>query len=191
MGNTSKRTGRLGVSMSTKRWTITYVAFLAFVMLGIAVVNYIVDPYGYFHRAEEEGINLRVANGMGNARLVQYNYLKNHHSEYDGVILGGSKSGYITSSRVDAVSGKRYYGLMLPAASFDDYLDWTRWIAENTDLKHIFICSSTVDVNRAVREEFEDNYFYLMPAALDSNKSKAIEFVTFLYRGVFSRPFRI
>ena len=74
--------------MTAKRWVLSFVGLITFVMLAIALVNYIVDPFGYFHAPAREDRGLYSYDGkLESFRLTNYRYFKDHHQEYTGVIL--------------------------------------------------------------------------------------------------------
>lgn len=104
----STRTGKLRQPITAKRWVLSFVGAMVFVMLMIAVVNYIVDPFSYFH-APSTGDRVAYSyDGTYNFRLIHYRYFKEHHQEYSGVILGGSKGMYLEETYLSMVSGEKY-----------------------------------------------------------------------------------
>lgn len=180
----NKETGKLSRPITAKRWVFSFVGMIVFVMLAIAAVNYIVDPFSYFHPLVVKDRGLYSYDGSCNYRLVHYNYFKEHHQEYTGVILGGSKGLFIEESYINKVSGEKYCQLSATYGNFHDYLDWVRWIAENTNIRHIFLNVSTLEVCWYTPEERgEEETGCIEPAALDQDKSALVEFVKYLYRG--------
>jgi len=180
----SKENGKLRQPMTARRWALSYVGAMAFVMLLIAIVNYIVDPFSYFHTSITEDRGVYSYDGNNNLRLINYRYFKEHHQEYDGVILGGSKGKFLEESYLSMVNGKKYCQLAVNYGNFHDYLDWVRWIADNTDIQHIFLNLSTLEVQwYAPEERDEEGTGWIEPAALGQDKSVAIEFIQYLYRG--------
>lgn len=171
--------------MAAKRWAILLAAGSVCLMLAMAAVNYIVDPYSYFHSSAADGGVYYIPGKTYNLRMYQYHYFKEHHKEYDGVILGGSKGMYISEEHLYSLTGDTYYNLAANYGNFHDYLSWVRWIAQNTDIKRIFLNLSSLEVDFYTveeREADETGYCY-QPAALDTDKNKLTEFVQYLYKG--------
>ena len=181
MESASPKTGKLRRPMTAKCWTLSLVGTMAFVMVMIAVVNYIVDPFGYFQpRTADRGAYSY--DGSYNTRLSNFRYFEEHHPEYNGVILGGSKSMFLEESYF--INGEKYCNLAINFGRLYDYLSWTEWIADNTDIQHILISLSTLEVGSYTPEERdEDGTGQISPAELDQNKNRVIQFIQYLYKG--------
>ena len=80
--------------MNAKKWTISFVVIILIVLVGIAILNYVVDPYGYFDGID--GVNDEL-NDNSYIRVLKANHIKKFGSEYEGYIIGGSKAGGYTS----------------------------------------------------------------------------------------------
>lgn len=182
MGSTRRKVGKLRRPMTAKCWVLCLVGTMALVMVMIAVVNYIVDPFGYFHAPSRDNRGAYSYDETYNARLANFQYFKEHHSEYTGVILGGSKSMHLEESY--SINDERLYNLSAQRGNLYDYLNWTKWIANNTNIRHILISFSSLEVGWYTPEERDaDGTGYILPAELDSNKSRIIEFIQYLYKG--------
>ena len=177
------KTGKLRQPMTAKCWVLALVGTMTFVMLMIAVINYTVDPFGYFHPSTENR-DVYSFNGELNYRLVNFRYFEDHHQEYSGVIIGGSKGSFVDASYLDKISGERYCNLSTSHGNFYDYLAWTKWVADNTDIQYILLNLSTLEVQWYMPEErHEDTTGFFLPAELDPNKNRVVQFIQYLYRG--------
>lgn len=184
MESGNRKTEKLRRPMTAKRWVLSFAGGMAFVMLLIALVNYIVDPFSYFRTPVREDRGTYTYDWNAPFRLLNYHYFAEHYQEYSGVILGGSKGMYIEESYLSQVSGEKYCQLAARNGSFHDYLDWVRWIADNTNIRHIFLNLSTLEVEWYTPEERdEEKTGNIEPAALDRDKNIVIEFIQYLYRG--------
>lgn len=177
-------TEKLRRPMSGKQWSLVLVTGAAFVMIVIAAVNYMVDPYGYFHSAASDGELYYLPSKTYNMRLFDYEYFQENHAEYKGVIIGGSKGMQVSAEHLSSLRGIPYYNLSAEQGNFKDYLSWVRWLADHTQIQEIFLNLSTLEVDMYTEEDRNaDDSGYYMPAGLDREKSKAAEFMQYLYRG--------
>lgn len=181
MESVSKKSRKLRQPMTAKRWVLSLVGAMTFVMLMIAVVNYIVDPFSYFHSPTEDR-GVYSFDGAYNPKLANFRYFKEHHQEYSGVILGGSKTRFLEESYL--LNGNRYCNLADVQGNFYDYLNWVKWIAGNTDIRYVFLSLSTVEVEYYTPEERNAQVNgWFQPADLDRNRNRVIEFIQYLYKG--------
>lgn len=170
--------------ISGKQWTIWLVAGAVTMMIGIAVINFIVDPYGYFHSAASEGSISYLPDTTYNIRLYNYKYFQLNHEKYKGVILGGSKGMNISAGHLSELRGIPYFKLSAEHGNFRDYLIWVRWLAENTQIQEIFLNLSTLEVDFYTEEQRNASVSgYYTPASLDYEKNKVTEFMQYLYKG--------
>lgn len=176
--------------MSNKKWVTGFLLGIAGIMVGIAVFNYCVDPYHYFHSTAGDGYYYTRDVVTTNLRVIKYEYLKENANKYDGVILGGSKTGGIDAGYLSQLSGDEYFNLSTQHGNFEDYYYWVKWIIENTEIKKIFLCLSTLEVdNYTEKERNAVDTGFETPAAVKTEKSKFVEKVKYLYRGGVNASF--
>lgn len=170
--------------MNNKKWVLGFIAGLAGIMIGIAVFNYCVDPYHYFHSTYGEGYYYASPQVTLNDRVKQYEYLKNNHEKYQGIIIGGSKSQGVDAEYLSSVTGIQYYNMGVTRGNFLDYYNYISWIAEHTEINHVFLYLSTLEVGWYTEEERKaEEEGSETPAAIDTSKSRVKEFVSYLYKG--------
>ena len=90
--------------MTSKKWTISFVVIILILLLGIAILNVVVDPYGYF-----DGIDGKNKNIHDNSyiRVFKANHIKRYGNNYDAYLIGGSKGGCYTSEMRRSLHGQR------------------------------------------------------------------------------------
>lgn len=170
--------------MNNKKWVLGFIAGLAGIMIGIAVFNYCVDPYHYFHSTYGKGYYYASPQVTLNDRVRQYEYLKDNHEKYQGVVIGGSKSQGVDTEYLSNVTGISYYNMGVVRGNFLDYYNYIRWIAEHTEINHVLLYLSTLEVGWYTEEEREaEETGSETPAAIDISKSRVKEFVSYLYKG--------
>lgn len=170
--------------MNNKKWVLGFIAGLIGIMIGIAAFNYCVDPYHYFHSTYGEGYYYASPQVTLNDRVRQYEYLKNNHEKYQGVIIGGSKAQGVDAEYLSNIAGIKYYNMGVTRGNFLDYYNYINWIAEHTEIKHVLLYLSTLEVGWYTEEERKaEEEGSETPAAIDTSKSKVKEFVSYLYKG--------
>ena len=81
-------------------------------------INYHFDPLGYFTVQKEEPYyrsNIYT-------RAIKSEYVTKNADNYDAVIIGGSKSGVLSTELLSQYAGKRYYNFYFNKGNFSDYL---------------------------------------------------------------------
>lgn len=160
--------------MTAKRWTISFVVIIIIVLLGIAVLNVVVDPFGYFDAVD--GLNYEL-NDNSYIRVLKAKHILKYGNNYQGYILGGSKAGGYTSEKLKTLDGYDYYNTYITCGNFEEYYIFAKLIAENTDAKKIILNLSgfecLFDVRSGVKQQ--------TPAVL-TGKSEVLEFISFLFK---------
>lgn len=161
--------------MTAKKWTITFVIIIITVLIFIALINYIVDPYGYFDGLD--GLNKEL-NDNNYIRVLKAKHIQKFGEQYEGYVLGGSKAGGYTSEIMSKLDGYNYYNCFITMGNFEEYYILTKHIISNSpNLKKIVLNLSgfecLFDVRTGVKQE--------TPAVL-TGKSEIVEFVKFFFK---------
>lgn len=88
-----------------KKWQTMANPLFAVVAVGTAafmMVNYMIDPTGYFSVERKAG----EVDANGYTRAAKSKYIKKHKDEYNAVVLGGSKSGVLSTELLSEYTGK-------------------------------------------------------------------------------------
>lgn len=166
---------------NTKQWIAAYFIILA-VGIGIFMAtNFFVDPTGYF--SVERGADEVDANGY--TRAAKSKYIKKHVDEYDAVVLGGSKSGVLSTELLSEYTGKNYYNFYFAYGCFADFLTYTQYLIETAGVEEITLHLSSIEVQKYNRED--TNEIYEVPAVVNGNfLDKALETLNYLCRNITS-----
>lgn len=161
--------------MTAKKWTIAFVTIILVILASIAILNYIVDPYGYFDGLD--GLNTEL-NDNNYIRVLKAKHIEKYGDRYEGYVIGGSKAGGYTSKIMSELDGYNYYNCFITMGNYEEYYIFTKHIIENSpNLKKIVLNLSgfecLFDVRTGVKQE--------TPAVL-TGKSQAVEFVKFLFK---------
>lgn len=161
--------------MTSKRWTISFVIIILIVLFGIAVLNFVVDPYGYFDGLD--GSNKYLTDNSY-IRVLKAHHIKKYGKQYDGYVIGGSKAGGYTSEIMHELDGYNYYNCFITMGNYEEYYIFTKYIIENSpNLKKIVLNLSGFECLFDVREGIKQE----TPAILSGN-NQAVEFVKFLFK---------
>lgn len=160
--------------MTAKRWTISFAIIIIIVLTGIAVLNLVVDPYGYFDGID--GVNKNIHDNSY-IRVFKANHIKKYGNNYDAYLIGGSKGGCYTSDKLKELDGYNYFNTFITCGNFQEYYIFAKYIVEQTDAKKIILNLSgfecLFDVRTGLKQE--------TPAIL-TDKSEMAEFISFLFK---------
>lgn len=160
--------------MTAKKWSISFVIIIIIILLGIAILNVIVDPYDYFDGID--GINSNIHDNSY-IRVFKANHIKKFGNNYDAYLIGGSKGGCYQSEKLKELDGYNYYNTFITCGNFEEYYIFSKFIIENTDAKKIILNLSgfecLFDVRTGLKQE--------TPAIL-TGKSEIAEFISFLFK---------
>ena len=101
-----------------KQWLILFFAVVAVGTAAFMMVNYMIDPTGYFSVERKAG----EVDANGYTRAAKSKYIKKHKDEYNAVVLGGSKSGVLSTELLSEYTGKNYYNLYFAYGCISDFL---------------------------------------------------------------------
>lgn len=160
--------------MTAKKWSISFVIIIIIILLGIAILNVIVDPYDYFDGID--GINSNIHDNSY-IRVFKANHIKKFGNNYDAYLIGGSKGGCYQSEKLKELDGYNYYNTFITCGNFEEYYIFSKFIIENTNAKKIILNLSgfecLFDVRTGLKQE--------TPAIL-TGKSEIAEFISFLFK---------
>ena len=160
--------------MTAKKWSISFVIIIIIILLGIAILNVIVDPYDYFDGID--GINSNIHDNSY-IRVFKANHIKKFGNNYDAYLIGGSKGGCYQSEKLKELDGYNYYNTFITCGNFEEYYIFSKFIIENTNAKKIILNLSgfecLFDVRTGLKQE--------TPAIL-TGKSEVAEFISFLFK---------
>lgn len=122
--------------MTAKRWTISFAIIIIIVLTGIAILNIVVDPYGYFDGIDGANKNIHDNSYI---RVFKANHIKKYGNNYDAYLIGGSKGGCYTSDKLKELDGYNYYNTFITCGNFQEYYIFADYIINQTDAKKIIL----------------------------------------------------
>lgn len=150
--------------MKSKHWLLLYFLLLFAGILGYMGLNYYANPLGYF--TVKKGMSYYRADDY--TRAIKSEYLLKNSDQYDAVIIGGSKAGVLSTDRLTEYTGKRYYNFFNNIGNFSDYLRYTEFILNHTDISEITLHLSSYEVQAYSQETRSSNFE--VPAIVAGNK---------------------
>lgn len=158
--------------------------FFGVVIAGIALfmaVNFWADPTGYF--SVERGAGEVDANGY--TRAAKSKYLKKYAEEYNAVVLGGSKSGVLSTELLSEYTGKNYYNFYVAYGCFADFLTYARYLIDTANIEEITLHLSSIEVQKYSRAD--TNEIYEVPAVVEGSVLDLVmENLNYLCRNITS-----
>ena len=164
-----------------KQWLILFFAVVAVGTAAFMMVNYMIDPTGYFSVERKAG----EVDANGYTRAAKSKYIKKHKDEYNAVVLGGSKSGVLSTELLSEYTGKNYYNFYFAYGCFSDFLTYSRYLIETADIDEITLHLSSIEVQQYDRSA--TNEIYEVPAVVDGNAiDLLLENLNYLCRNINS-----
>lgn len=143
--------------ITPRRWGICAIAALAVMIIGMALLTYIVDPYFHYH-APLKGMSYR---------LYEQRYINDgisRHFEYDAVVIGNSLSENVKTSQVDSLFDCKSIKLPYSGAGFKEIWEsLERALSYNSNVKKVIVFVDAEDMIRNkdyVRYEDYPEYLY-------------------------------
>ena len=114
---------------SSKQWVVVFVTFFIIILLGIASITIIIDPYFHYHKPLS-GLQYPISN----QRYQNDGILK--HFEYDAIIIGTSMTENFKASEFDKIFGVNSIKVPFSGASYKEINDNLKTaIKYNSDIK--------------------------------------------------------
>lgn len=144
-------------NMTPKKWGICAITTLVVMIVGMAVLTYIVDPYFHYH-APIKGISYR---------LYEQQYINDgitRHFDYDAIIIGNSLSENMKVSQVDELFDCKSIKIPYSGAGYKElWGNIERALEYNPTVKKVFVIVDTEDAARDkdyVRYQDYPDYLY-------------------------------
>ena len=165
-----------------KKWSISIFALVLIVMVGIAAINYIVDPFGYFVFQSGNFNDLKTdVDKTYCIREFKANHIRYFGNNYDAFLIGGSKAGSYRPEKLKELDGLNYYNMFVIGGSMYEYWLDTSYVLKHAHPKKIILSISGGEVNKEIWDQ-KDMTFYI--PALFTGKSRTKEKFDFLLKDV-------
>ncbi|MDD3796081.1 MAG: hypothetical protein PHE06_08980 [Lachnospiraceae bacterium] len=151
--------------MKSKHWLSIFFILLFLGIGSFMLLNYIVDPFGYFTLTKGEDL----FDSEDYSRAIKADYFTENSDQFDAVVLGGSKGGVLSTELLSSYTGKRYYNFYSNQGNFSDYLTYGKYLIDNTDISEITLHLSSFEV-KAYEKESTGAAVYQVPAIVSGNK---------------------
>jgi len=130
--------------ITPKKWGLCAVILLVVLVMGMALLTYIVDPYFHYH-GPVKGISYR---------LYEQQYINDgiaRHFEYDTIIIGNSLSENMQPSQVDELFDCKSIKIPYSGAGYNElWRKIERALEYNDDVKKVFV---VVDMEDAAKDK--------------------------------------
>lgn len=128
--------------ITPKKWGICAIIILVIMIVGVALLTYIVDPYFHYHRP---------INGIS-YRLYEQQYINDgiaRHFDYDAIIIGNSLSENMKTSQVDELFDCKSIKIPYSGAGYKElWGNIERALGYNPNVKKVFVIVDTEDAAR-------------------------------------------
>lgn len=89
-----------------KKFGLKIIAYFIVVGLIVLIPSRIIDPYNVFHVMEPRD------NGIeSNKSFIKTEYIKEHHEEFDSLVFGSSRAGFVDIGYLNEKTGGRFYDM--------------------------------------------------------------------------------
>lgn len=119
-----------------KKWTIFTFSFATLLLLAIAAVNYVIDPYGIYHFSGKSYNYQKVKDS--DPYLFKAYHIKKYQPE--AVVLGTSRAMRLNPPLIESLTGEQTYNLGLSAATAYIDLEYLKYVVKvDNNLKSVFL----------------------------------------------------
>lgn len=89
-----------------KKLIIKFLIFIALISLAVIPVSVVIDPYNVFHVDEPRD------NGIeSNKSFIKTKYIIKHHDEFDSLLFGSSRAGFVDIGYLNDKTGGHFYDM--------------------------------------------------------------------------------
>jgi hypothetical protein len=138
--------------MRAKKFIIIVFSFSVFIVGGVGVVNYVVDPFNIFHtKFLKEQFQM-------NERFMKIEYLEENKNKYNSYMFGSSRIGTTPPSIIDKyLENAKFYNFTISSANLYDYLIHLQYFIKNKyPIKNLYL---QIDIdNMASYSRTESDY---------------------------------
>ncbi len=165
--------------ISPKKWGVCAIVSLVVMILGMALLTYIVDPYFHYH-APFPGMSYR---------LYEQRYINDgisRHFDYDTIIIGNSLSENFKTSEMDELFDCKSVKLPYSGAGYNELWECLdRALTYNQDVQRVLVIMDTNDIDKEKDySRYSDYPEYLYDDNIWNDASYLWNKDTF-YRGTF------
>lgn len=123
--------------MTTRKWWILTIAGVLAAFAVVAALNFLTDPFGVFGDRVMDWYGYNITN---NPRVAKFGYLDGNYEQYNGYILGSSKSSSISPDQLNRYyEGASFYNLMMYGANFAHMEESMYYVIDNYGARHIVL----------------------------------------------------
>ena len=122
--------------MQNKTFIKIWFLVVASIVIMIALLNYLIDPFGVFHT------NLLTKSKSLNERVVKIDYLSKHKARYNAFMLGSSTMGTTNPKVLESyVKNSHFYNLTCSSSNMYDFKVLIKYLLtqEGYDVKNLYL----------------------------------------------------
>ena len=152
--------------MSSKSWIAIVTGILLVNMSIVALVNYVVDPFGIFQS------NILKNKMQMNERFVKIDYIDKNHQKYNSYLFGSSRIGVMEPEVIEQYIPKsKFYNFTVSSANLHDYLSHLEYfIKQKYEIKTLLLQLDIDDMNNYGQDN-ADYLSLLHPHVFDESLS--------------------
>ncbi|MDF2882797.1 MAG: hypothetical protein K0R54_3354 [Clostridiaceae bacterium] len=122
--------------MSQKSFFCRFIITIAFIIMTIFAINYLVDPYNY-NEKYNLGFDKKEVSYRMNYRIYKILEFKNHPC--NDILLGDSRSDSISTEEIKNVSGQEYYNFSYGGGTLQEAIDTFWYAAKITKINNVYM----------------------------------------------------
>ena len=122
--------------MSAKKWLIAFFGCVLLVLLLIAGLNFVVDPFGVFGDRFLQWYSFDFTN---NPRAAKIAYLDERYEQYDSYLIGCSSTSSFPTETLNECTGARFFNLFSYGADTYDMYATAMYVLDNYDPENILL----------------------------------------------------
>lgn len=150
--------------ITSRCWLVLFFGTVVLLAAAVMAFNFYTDPFGAFGDrffqwwSYDETLNPRVA---------KFEYLKQHHEEYDSYIIGASNTSSYPTEQLNEYFDAKFYNMVMYGADMKDVEELSRYLIEHYTVKNLVV---SIYIHDAVTYDTEPNALtYGMPWQADGS----------------------
>lgn len=122
--------------LSSKSWMGLFLSSILIFFGLFAGFNFVTDPYGAFG---DHVLQWWSYDETKNPRVAKFQYLKQHHDEYDSYIVGCSGTSSYPVEQLNEYFDANFYNMIVYGADMLDSEQYCRYLIDNYEVKNIVL----------------------------------------------------
>lgn len=146
-----------GEQIIMKKTVLKTIAYFLIVISIILIPSVIIDPYNVFHSSNPRDNGIEANKGF-----IKTEYIKKHHDEFDSLLFGSSRAGFVDIAYLNEKMNAKFYDMASSESLVNEQvIELREFIASGFIPKKVIVMVD--DISCFVNPEIHKNMLYRIP----------------------------